>query len=146
MKIPIYAWALLFLLGAGFSSVLAYTDDPNVLPGTWQGKLKKPVELRMVFRIEKFSNGTYGGKMDSPDEGLKNIPISRIVLHNGHVRLEVNTIGGVYEGEILSGQNKIDGVWTKDGSSWPLVLEKLKEKDDWARPQDPQGPFPFEQP
>lgn len=142
---PVYPWMLLFLLFTGFFAVNAYADDPGVLRGTWQGKIKKSMELQMIFRIERNSNGTYGGKMDCPGEGLKDIPINRITFNNGQVRLEVNAIGGLYEGNLTSGQTKMDGIWTKGGTSWPLILEKMEENNDWARPQDPQNPFPFDE-
>ena len=46
------------------------------IDGIWEGKLKVPVaEFRIVFKISKNSDGTLTATMDSPDQGVADIPV-----------------------------------------------------------------------
>ncbi|MBQ3959437.1 MAG: hypothetical protein II677_02980, partial [Muribaculaceae bacterium] len=61
--------ALLTLLGV---------DAQVNFKGSWGGTLNVGVELRLVFNIEKNSDGTYSATMDSPDQDTKGIPCSKV--------------------------------------------------------------------
>lgn len=94
------------------------------LAGTWSGKLTAGgSSLRIVFNI-RVENGAYVATMDSPDQGVKAIPVSKVTRSGSAVSIEVKMIGGVFSGELASDGGKINGMWQQSGMSFPLNLEK----------------------
>src|SRR5262245_61541779 len=68
--------------------------------GNWAGALKiGAVELRLVVRISKDSNGALKGAMDSIDQGAKGIPIETITVTDRKVELDLKTVAGKFVGE-----------------------------------------------
>ena len=103
--------------------------------GTWSGKLDvQGTKLSIVFHLD-------GDKpsADSPDQGVKGIPIQLEKSATGNVKISIPSIGANYEGLWMG--NKIVGTFTQMGVSFPLTLTEGEEKMN--RPQTPQGPFPY---
>lgn len=141
--------------GADFPLVLKRTKDqaevehkpvaPSDIDGAWLGTLDTgAVKLRVVFRIRNTDEGLKA-TLDSPDQGAKGLPISSVNRGENSVKIEANSIGGVFEGTISADKNSIDGKWTQGGATMPLVLKPLKSEADLElkRPQNPVKPYPY---
>ena len=73
------------------------------LEGTWTGILSPGgLNLRIVFHLVQ-KNGKLTATMDSPDQGVKGIPVSRVSLVSDILELEVSSVKGLYPAENLPG-------------------------------------------
>lgn len=153
---------LAFAMALGFGSAAAdevSALDISVLAGVWQGSLKVgPVSLRIVFNVET-RDGVLRATMDSPDQGAKGIPVSKVSFADSRAIFELKAISGAYEGTLSADGARLDGTWKQAGSQFPLILEKMKDNAGEksaessssqllppatsARPQEPVGPFPY---
>jgi pimeloyl-ACP methyl ester carboxylesterase len=129
--------------------VRAYPADKDDKPdakgveGIWQGKLKVgAIELRLVFHVSKKDDG-YTAKMDSPDQGATGLACDEVAFKDGMLRIELNKIGGKYEGKISADGKEIDGEWKQSGQTFPLKLQRTKKAPTTNRPQEPKPPFPY---
>ena len=103
--------------------------------GTWSGKLEvQGMQLTLVFHLDD-DNPT----IDSPDQGAKGIPAKIERSDMGKIIVTVPSLAARYEGMHL--MNRIVGTFSQMGMSFPLTLNPGEDRP--ARPQTPQGPFPF---
>ncbi|PKL06975.1 MAG: alpha/beta hydrolase [Spirochaetae bacterium HGW-Spirochaetae-9] len=147
---------MLFILGTGFC---AAADGENhigsTLVGVWQGSLTiGSASLRIVFNVE-LKDGALRATMDSPDQGAKGIPVSKITLADSVAVFEVKAIGGAFEGKLSSDGSSLAGTLKQGGAAFPLLLQRaepspapaMQDKASSsapARPQLPVAPFPYE--
>jgi pimeloyl-ACP methyl ester carboxylesterase len=114
------------------------------IKGIWQGTLKYPgLELRIVFKFSVMPDGTLQASMLRPDENEIEIPVSRIVLEDSNLHLEVASVNGAFEGQFRVREEIIKGQWKQGQRSQPLVLERVSQIVRTARPQTPVPPYPY---
>ena len=105
--------------------------------GTWSGKIDvQGTKLPLVFHLDGESP-----TMDSPGQGVRDIPIQVERTDGGKVIIRIPSISASYEGLWIVKQ--IVGTFTQLGASLPLTLTPGEEKLN--RPQTPRGPFPYAQ-
>lgn len=93
--------------------------------GTWKGLLETPQgKLEVVLRITTGPEG-YTTVMDSPDQGLSNLPTSATTFEDGRLTVIADRLNMVYEG-IMEG-DRIKGNMVQSGYRMPLDLEKEKD-------------------
>ena len=98
--------------------------------GNWRGALNAGgVKLRLVFKISQSPSGDLIAKMDSLDQGARDIPVNRVTVNTNSLRLEVEAVQGVYEGTLDKSGSRSMGQWTQGGKPLPLSLEKSEGKD-----------------
>ncbi len=116
--------------------------------GIWEGKLDVGISLRIVFHFDKQADGSYKGTMDSPDQNVKGIPISNILISADSITVEVKSIGGSYKGIIIK-DSTISGSWNQGVGSYALTTHHVKvasvvnEGSLAKRPQTPKPPFTY---
>ncbi len=118
---------------------------PSDIDGAWLGTLEysQGMTLRVVAHIANTADGLTV-TMDSPDQGATGIPA--IITRNGAtVKLEVKSVGAVFEGRIGQGLDAIGGTFTQNGLPLPLTLKRVREGAslELARPQNPVKPYPY---
>ena len=114
------------------------------IAGNWLGTLKAgAVELRVLVKIKSTDEGTLSGKLDSLDQGVKDLPIDVLTLEDSELRMELKSIGAVFEGTLNPMRNKIDGNWRQGGNVLPLEFEKIDKPPEIRRPQEPNKPYPY---
>ena len=118
---------------------------PSDIDGAWLGTLEygQGMTLRVVAHIANTADGLTA-TMDSPDQGAAGIPA--IITRNGAtVKLEVKSVGAVFEGRIGQGLDAIGGTFTQNGLPLPLTLKRVREgaSPELARPQNPVKPYPY---
>lgn len=110
----------------------------------WEGKLKiSAISLRLVLRVYKNEDGTFGAFMDSPDQSANNIPVGTVTLTDDSLNFSVPSIRGSYAGKLEKDSMVAVGKWTQMNMSLPLNLKKVEKLTELKRPQTPRPPFPY---
>ncbi len=118
---------------------------PSDIDGTWLGALDTgAIKLRVVFHITNTEDGLMA-TMDSPDQGMKGLPVSKVTRDGAALKIEAQKLGGVFDGKIAAGLASIDGTWAQGGGSLPLALHRIKDESELElrRPQNPTKPYPY---
>ena len=120
---------------------IASVDAPGLLEGNWMGTLTIPSgELRVVFRISKNADGTYGGFTDSPDQYQFGIRLGSVTFQDGSVSIEVPGVGS-YQGKMVASDTIEGGLYA---GKLPLTLKRVEQTPEPPRrPQIPQKPYPY---
>jgi len=128
---------LLFLF-ALLNSIVAFSQD---ITGKWNGLLNvQGSKINLIFTISKTDTG-YSATMDSPDQGAKDIPISKVSFENAKkLTLEIPMAGISYTAE-LNSSNIFIGNFNQAGTSFPMNLSRDVIKIN--RPQEPKAPFSY---
>jgi len=123
---------------------LSALTGQNPIEGTWNGTLNiQGISLRIVFHVQD-DNGQLQASMDSPDQGVTGIPVSKTEYNHPSIQFEIPAGGILYEGK-LDG-NEIDGIFKQGGLELPMVLVRQAEGEEGIRllrPQEPIPPFPY---
>ncbi|HEY9178118.1 MAG TPA: alpha/beta fold hydrolase [Flavipsychrobacter sp.] len=114
----------------------------NSFDGTWAGALNGVQNLRMGFNVTGHKEGNPVATMDVPAQGAKDIPCDTVIVDGDSIHIKVVKINGRYDGK-LAEVNRIDGLWTQNGMSISLILDRREGRVQLNRPQTPKGPFPY---
>lgn len=105
--------------------------------GTWSGKIIiQGMELPLVFNFND-DNCT----LDSPSQGVNDIPAEKAVSDDGTIKVTIKMIGATFEGK--KSDDSIEGTFTQNGFQLPLTLHPGKPTIN--RPQTPTPPFPYDE-
>jgi pimeloyl-ACP methyl ester carboxylesterase len=118
---------------------------PSDIDGVWMGTITAGgSKLRIVFHITNTADGLTA-TMDSPDQGVKGIPVTAVTRNGPSLKIEMKQTGGAFEGKISADLATIDGTWVQSGGTWPLVLQRVKDVAELEprRPQNPVKPYPY---
>ena len=104
----------------------AYAPRPDSdLQGAWEGTLKAGnVDLRLGLRIAEPAAGTFQAQMDSLDQGARNMPVTSLTYNKPAIRLEMASIGGVFEGNVSGRDDEMTGTWKQAGKKFPLTFRR----------------------
>lgn len=117
-------------------TLLPATAFAQGLSGSWKGTLDAgPAKLTLVFHLNSDKSIT----MDSPDQGVMDIPTTVKYLGGDSLCVEIETMKIEYSGKLVG--EEIKGTFSQMGYSFPLNLKKGEAKLN--RPQTPQPPFPY---
>jgi len=120
--------------------LLPYSLFSQTIEGSWYGLLKtEKFELKIVFNVSK-TDTLYTATMDSPDQGVKGIPVSKTEFSNSIVKLFVSSSMVEYSGVFMG--DKIIGTFKQGPATIPLNLSK-RPFEGPKRPQEPRPPFPY---
>lgn len=123
----------------------AYAQSPSPIAGDWMGSLQVPTGfLRLVVHINEDADGSLRATVDSPDQGATGIPVDAVTYADGHLHLDLASIGGAYDGTLRAQADSIDGEWSQGGMSLPLVLGRTTDAPKMNRPQEPKPPYPYD--
>lgn len=97
----------------------------NNVAGDWHGALDVgTAKLRLVFRITNATNGGLTAKLDSLDQGARDMPVDSVTVSNKSLRMEIKSIHGLFVGTLDAAGRKATGVWSQGANALPLTLEK----------------------
>ena len=122
------------------SNLLVFSQD---ITGEWNGALKvQGMQLRLVLHISK-TGSDYSAVMDSPDQGAKDIPMSKVTFDNSVLNIEMLAANIKYTGK-LDSTGVVIGTFSQGGQSFPMNLSrKAVEKAVIKRLQEPSKPYPY---
>ncbi len=111
--------------------------------GQWNGVLQLPgADLHVVFHVSKNDVGGYTSTMDSPDQGVKGIPVTATTFVNNVITFELTPMKISYKGTIE--KEEIFGTFSQGGHEFSLNLDRKEvAKVSLNRPQEPKAPFPY---
>lgn len=116
---------------ANASVELTRTDSSTAVParglvGYWEGGLVQgsSVLLNLGLRVEEAPCGQVIATLDSPDQGVENIPISSFVLDENTLRFAVSAVGGSFEGTVTAEHTSLRGAWSQGGQTVTLRLRR----------------------
>ena len=115
------------------------------IDGAWMGTLDAgAAKLRIVFHIVNTADGLTA-TMDSLDQDIKGLPVTKVTRDGSSLKLELKQIGGVFEGTIDKDLTSVSGTWSQSGNSLPLQLKRVKNSAELEvpRPQNPTKPYPY---
>ncbi len=123
--------------------IFAVEGSAQEIVGQWNGFLKLPGnELQVVFNVVKDAQGGYSSTMDSPDQGVNGIPVTKTSFIDNVIIFEINAMSLKYTGT-LEGK-EIFGTFSQGGQEFSLNLDRTKvKKAELHRPQEPKAPFPY---
>src|SRR5262245_43131533 len=86
--------------------------SPNGPEGTWKGTIiAGEQKLRIVVRISKKSDGSFTGKLDSPDQGANDLPIEGVTWKDGKFAFALKEVNATYEGKVTETRSEVTGEW-----------------------------------
>lgn len=119
------------------------TKKTASIVGTWQGKLDvAAVSLRIQLNISE-KDGKLSGTMDSPDQGVKGIPIGKIEREDKNVTLEWPALKAKFVGTLNKAGDAMKGEWQQSGIKIATTFKRSAKPFVYRRPQEPKGPFPY---
>ncbi|HZS36084.1 MAG TPA: alpha/beta fold hydrolase [Polyangia bacterium] len=134
--------AILLLLLAAHGSARA--EAPKGAAGLWLGTLPAgAIKLRLAFHIDARAGG-FTATCDSLDQGARGMPVDKVAVDGGKVRLELTAIGATFEGTLGQGGDTLTGTFTQHGVAMPLALARVDSIAPPRRPQEPKPPFPYD--
>jgi pimeloyl-ACP methyl ester carboxylesterase len=119
--------------------------QPSDIDGTWMGTLDTGAfQLHIVFHIVTTADGLHAD-LESPDQSPGKLAASSVTRQASSLKIEVQRIGGVFEGKIAPDSKSIDGTWSQNGGSFPLLLKPVSglAQLERRRPQNPMKPYPY---
>jgi pimeloyl-ACP methyl ester carboxylesterase len=117
-----------------------FAQSQSKLTGTWEGKINVGVPLRIVFHF-KDSLGFLTGTTDSPDQGIKGIACSNVMIRNDSLLLDVPEFKGKYAGKFVN-DTTISGKLIQ-GPGIDLTVVKVNKASVVLRSQTPRPPFNY---
>ena len=131
------------ILLAIFTFFVGLQVNAQEILGQWNGVLKLPgSELHVVFNVAKNDQGGFTSTLDSPDQGVNGIPVTKTSFVDNVVTFEITAMSVKYTGT-MEGQ-EIFGTFSQGGHEFSLNLDRKKVKTaDLNRPQEPKAPFPY---
>ena len=112
--------------------------------GDWLGVLTvQGVKLRLALRVSRSDDGLLTAKLDSLDQGARDLPVEEIVHDGNTVRFTAKRLGLRYTGTLEPGGNVIRGAIQQGGATMPLNFERTASIPVLKRPQDPVKPYGY---
>lgn len=140
MKNLLYAIVFLSVL-----AVSAFGQDKSNLEGNWLGAIEvSGVKLRIVLKITK-NGDAYTAKLDSPDQGAKDLPTDSIVQKDKAVNFSAAKFGMIYEGTLNEKGDEISGTLKGAAGNLPLNFKRTAGELSKKRLQDPNKPYPYDE-
>ena len=114
------------------------------IAGLWQGSVSfQGMSLRLVFHIDRDSTGSLKATLDSPDQAVKGIPVSRAEVRGDSLFLDVTVIAGSFLGTLQPGDSVVSGSWRQGGMALPVELRPILAVSEINHPQEPKPPYPY---
>jgi pimeloyl-ACP methyl ester carboxylesterase len=129
----------------GLSKAEHKPAKPSDIDGAWMGTLDMgAAKLRLVYHILNTQDGLTA-TADSPDQGAKGIPVSKVTRNGPSLKLEISALNAVFDGKIANDLKSISGTFTQQGNTVPLVLTRVNDQSQLERhrPQTPAKPYPY---
>ncbi len=126
-------------LTALLALILSFTSYSQSPAGTWYGELnvygnKLPLEVKIEGQKKNWT-----GEFLSPNQSDKATTLTNITFKKKMLAFETETGGASYLGKVSDAE--INGQFTQNGLSFPLILTRKKPKS--TRPQTPKKPFDY---
>jgi len=106
-----------------------YSPKDAAYLGTWTGGLTQDGATQKVVLNLVAKGETLVATMESPDQGVKDIPVPEAGIDDGVLRFRLGGFGVSFEGRLDTTGATIAGTWKQGGSRVPLTLSKAMPRD-----------------
>jgi len=144
------AFALFFAFhSSGLANVHGRTQAasqsaPVAIAGDWLGVLTvQGLKLRLALRVSRSDDGVLTAKLDSLDQGARDLPVEEIVHDGDTVRFASKRLGLSYTGTLVRGSSIIRGEMTQGGATMTLNFERVASIPALKRSQEPVKPYGY---
>ena len=116
------------------------------IAGNWVGVLAvQGLKLRLALKVSSTADGTLVARLDSIDQGAKDLPVEEIVLEGKVVRFSAKRLGLSFTGVLDDAGNQIRGEIKQGAATMPITFERVTALPVVARPQEPRKPYPYQE-
>ena len=129
------------ILIINFAALTISSLSQHPFEGIWEGKIKAGTELRVIFTLSQKENKNLIATMDLPDNGIKGIVSSDVLINQDSLTINVKEFQGSFSGKLVN-PTTITGSW-KQGISTALQLSKVEKVEVIKKPQTPVPPFSY---
>lgn len=135
--------ALMYLL----PSIAPANVTMEELQGAWLGSMQVPdgPKLRVGVEIFQKADGSWGGNVASPDQGVRYMTVGSVSLREDVLRVELAGAPLYVSGKVDLDARQITGEFVQGSSSFDLQLESVAALPEITRPQTPEGELPYEE-
>lgn len=127
-----------------FGSVFAQGKNEKEFISLWEGNLKiNAISLKIVIKLFRNEDQSLGAFLDSPDQGVKNIPATFAKLTDDSLVVKIASIGGMFSGLIDKQTKVVNGIWKQGQLEANLSLQNVEKLSEVNRPQTPKKPYPY---
>ena len=103
----------------------AHAARAQTVVGDWEGLLKVgATTLRFVLHVKDGPDGLIGS-LDSPSQGVTNVPVSEISFKDGKLTLTIDVIAASYAGTMSADGLSIEGTLSQGDQASPLVFARI---------------------
>lgn len=96
--------------------------------GNWRGELVSGEgTFRVALHIWPDKDGKLTGTLDSVDEETDDVRLGSIRFNQPDLHFTVPSIAGAYQAKLNAKESAIEGTWTQNGTSLPLVVERVSQ-------------------
>ncbi len=108
------------------AAMVAQASAAVRLKGSWMGLLAvQGLKLRLALRISKTGDGVLVAKLDSIDQGAKDLPVEEITLEGQAVRFSSKRLGLSFAGILNEAGSQIQGEMKQGAATMPLIFERV---------------------
>lgn len=126
------------------ATTAAPSSAPAGIVGNWVGVLAvQGLKLRLALRVSSTDDGILIAKLDSIDQGAKDLPVEEIVLEGKVARLSAKRLRLSFTGILDEAGTQIRGEIKQGAATMPLTFERVTAIPVVARLQEPRKPWPY---
>jgi dipeptidyl aminopeptidase/acylaminoacyl peptidase len=112
----------------------------------WQGTLNAgAAKLRLLLKVTKAADGKLSAKLDSLDQGAKDLPVSSISFTGSTLKFEMAALRAAFEGTARNNGAEFAGQWRQGPGVLPLTFVRAEKAPVLNRPQEPKKPYPYDE-
>lgn len=137
---PVLALALLALVAGGASVRAAESSRDPV--GHWQGAIQGA--LRIALHVERRTDGTLAGTMDSPDQGAMGLRLDTLSFTGDSLHFRLRMASAAYAARMNAQGDTLYGTWSQPGYAVPLALARSAAPPAPKRSQVVVPPYPYD--
>ena len=133
----------LLLMLIFFNNLKAQSAE-KFLIGNWMGSIEiSGMKLSLVIRFSFNDKYSLIAVMDSPDQGAKDIQVSKLTIKNDSVIIKIKKLNVSISGLLNKKDSTINGMFKQSIYTSPLVLKQVAKVPPLNRPQEPKPPYPY---
>lgn len=117
------------------------------LKGAWLGAMQVPngPKLRVGVEIFQKADGSWGGNVASPDQGVRYMPVGKVSLTDSVIKVELAGAPLYISGKFDQAARRIDGDFVQGDSSFELHLDSVPALPEITQAQTPSGDLPYQE-
>jgi hypothetical protein len=104
------------------------------IQGAWAGTFEAGQQKwPLMYKISR-ENGSYHAIEADPYQGVREIPVNRLIYNYPKVRIEQNAIGFTYEATLNPKTMEMSGTWKQGKGSGPFIMKLNALADKFPEP------------